>query len=350
MAAARGLGGPAARRAPPTPCSRPPSAPTRSRSARASAAATARAQLVRVLLERLELPVVRRRRRALGARAVRARRADRAHAAQRRARAPARRDGRGGRRAPARTRCAARPRSTAPSCCSRAPTRSSPRRATGVLVAGYGQPSLATAGTRRRAHRRDRRVPRQGARAAARRGRGARSRTASRRGSSSRRSGSSRATCCRRSSARSAATAGSGRRCSSRAQRDHDRPRRACGATRGGCCDALGGAELWAVVKANGYGHGAADCARAALDGGATALCVATVAEALALRRELPDARILVMGPADATSPRRARRGSSSCVSGRRPRGRPGAREARHRHGPLGPLRAGRARRATSSA
>jgi alanine racemase len=63
---------------------------------------------------------------------------------------------------------------------------------------------------------------------------------------------------------------------------------------------ALDGAELWAVVKANGYGHGAADCATAALEGGATALCVATVAEALALRRPLPDARILVLGPAAA--------------------------------------------------
>ena len=52
--------------------------------------------------------------------------------------------------------------------------------------------------------------------------------------------------------------------------------------------DALGGAELWAVVKANAYGHGAADCARAALEGGATALCVATVAEALALRGRVP--------------------------------------------------------------
>lgn len=61
---------------------------------------------------------------------------------------------------------------------------------------------------------------------------------------------------------------------------------------------ALDGAELWAVVKANGYGHGAADCAAAALEGGATALCVATVAEALALRGPLPDARILVLGPA----------------------------------------------------
>ena len=46
----------------------------------------------------------------------------------------------------------------------------------------------------------------------------------------------------------------------------------------------LGGAELWAVVKADGYGHGALDCGRAALDAGATALCVATVDEALELR------------------------------------------------------------------
>src|ERR671934_619561 len=62
---------------------------------------------------------------------------------------------------------------------------------------------------------------------------------------------------------------------------------------------ALDGAELWAVVKADAYGHGALDCARAALEEGATALCVATIAEALALRRELPDMRILVFGPTD---------------------------------------------------
>jgi alanine racemase len=60
----------------------------------------------------------------------------------------------------------------------------------------------------------------------------------------------------------------------------------------------LDGAELWAVVKANAYGHGAVDCAGAALGAGATALCVATVAEALELRRELSTARIVVMGPA----------------------------------------------------
>ena len=63
--------------------------------------------------------------------------------------------------------------------------------------------------------------------------------------------------------------------------------------------DALAGAELWAVVKANGYGHGAVDVARAALEGGATALCVAAVDEGLELRRALPEARIVVMGPTE---------------------------------------------------
>ena len=61
---------------------------------------------------------------------------------------------------------------------------------------------------------------------------------------------------------------------------------------------ALAGAELWAVVKANAYGHGAAEVAGAALGAGATALCVATVPEGLALRREHTIARIVVMGPA----------------------------------------------------
>jgi alanine racemase len=61
---------------------------------------------------------------------------------------------------------------------------------------------------------------------------------------------------------------------------------------------ALGGAELWAVVKANGYGHGAVDVAAAALGAGARALCVATVEEGLELRPEFPTARILVLGPA----------------------------------------------------
>ena len=64
--------------------------------------------------------------------------------------------------------------------------------------------------------------------------------------------------------------------------------------------EALDGAELWAVVKANGYGHGATDVGRAALEAGASALCVVTVAEALELRRELPEARVIVMCPTDA--------------------------------------------------
>jgi alanine racemase len=62
--------------------------------------------------------------------------------------------------------------------------------------------------------------------------------------------------------------------------------------------DVSGPSELWAVVKADGYGHGALDVARAALEGGAGALCVATVAEATELRAGLRDARILVLGPA----------------------------------------------------
>jgi alanine racemase len=61
---------------------------------------------------------------------------------------------------------------------------------------------------------------------------------------------------------------------------------------------ALDGPHLWAVVKANGYGHGAIDVAGAALGAGATALCVATIPEGLELRREYRMERILVMGPA----------------------------------------------------
>jgi alanine racemase len=60
--------------------------------------------------------------------------------------------------------------------------------------------------------------------------------------------------------------------------------------------DVLGGSRLCAVVKANGYGHGAVECARAALAGGATWLAVAAAAEAAELRSQLPDARLLTMG------------------------------------------------------
>jgi alanine racemase len=57
-----------------------------------------------------------------------------------------------------------------------------------------------------------------------------------------------------------------------------------------------GGAELCAVVKANGYGHGDEESARAALAGGATWLAVATGDEASALREAGIDGRLLVMG------------------------------------------------------
>jgi alanine racemase len=56
-------------------------------------------------------------------------------------------------------------------------------------------------------------------------------------------------------------------------------------------------AQLWAVVKADGYGHGASVVGRAALAAGAAKLCVATWEEARALRRDLPDAPVLVMSP-----------------------------------------------------
>jgi alanine racemase len=64
--------------------------------------------------------------------------------------------------------------------------------------------------------------------------------------------------------------------------------------------DALGGSELWAVVKADGYGHGAVDVGRAALEAGATALCASSVAEALVLRSAFREARLVVLGPSSA--------------------------------------------------
>jgi alanine racemase len=57
-----------------------------------------------------------------------------------------------------------------------------------------------------------------------------------------------------------------------------------------------GDAALCAVVKADGYGHGAAECAAAAIKGGASWLAVATGPEALALRATEPEVRVLTMG------------------------------------------------------
>jgi alanine racemase len=56
------------------------------------------------------------------------------------------------------------------------------------------------------------------------------------------------------------------------------------------------GAELCAVVKADGYGHGADGCATAALAGGASRLAVATGAEAAQVGRRFPQVPLLTMG------------------------------------------------------
>ena len=54
-------------------------------------------------------------------------------------------------------------------------------------------------------------------------------------------------------------------------------------------------AQLWAAVKADGYGHGATLAARAAQAGGATGLCVALVQEGVALRDAGVTGPILVL-------------------------------------------------------
>jgi alanine racemase len=60
-------------------------------------------------------------------------------------------------------------------------------------------------------------------------------------------------------------------------------------------------AVVWAVVKADGYGHGAVPVAGAALRGGATGLCVALVQEGVALRTAGIDCPILVLSEQPAT-------------------------------------------------
>ena len=66
------------------------------------------------------------------------------------------------------------------------------------------------------------------------------------------------------------------------------------------------GADLMAVVKADGYGHGAVQVAGAALEGGAAWLGVALVEEGLALRRAGIDAPILVLSEFPAGTERAA--------------------------------------------
>ena len=67
-----------------------------------------------------------------------------------------------------------------------------------------------------------------------------------------------------------------------------------------------GDAQLWAVVKANAYGHDVDRLAQEALAAGARRLCVATLSEARQLRQNGIRASMLVMGPLDEPSVRRA--------------------------------------------
>jgi len=57
------------------------------------------------------------------------------------------------------------------------------------------------------------------------------------------------------------------------------------------------GARFMAVVKADGYGHGAAPVARTALAAGADMLAVARIDEGIALRRDGFEVPILVLNP-----------------------------------------------------
>jgi alanine racemase len=91
------------------------------------------------------------------------------------------------------------------------------------------------------------------------------------------------------------------------------------------CRDVAGAADLWAVVKANAYGHGASVVGGIALEEGAAALCTATAAEAAELRAVYPEARLIVLGPsteADLGLARQARLEITS-VDGRVPEGIP---------------------------
>jgi alanine racemase len=75
------------------------------------------------------------------------------------------------------------------------------------------------------------------------------------------------------------------------------------------------GPALCAVVKANAYGHGAHEAARAALRGGAAWLAVATADEAADLRAVGIDTRILVMGALTPDDLRTARQADADVVA-----------------------------------
>lgn len=67
-----------------------------------------------------------------------------------------------------------------------------------------------------------------------------------------------------------------------------------------------GSAQLWAVVKANAYGHDVDRVAEELVAGGARRICVATLSEARHLRQAGLRVPMLVMGPLDVTGIGRA--------------------------------------------
>ena len=179
----------------------------------------------------------------------------------------------------------------------------------GVLVATYGTPALATAGSGRRADRRRRGVPRQGDGAAARRGRRARSRTASPRSSSSRSAGVDRL----RPAARAAARARRARPAARAARRemrseitiDLGALRRNVGDAR---CARSTARSSGPSSRRTRYGHGAVDCA----GGGARRRRDGALRRDRRRRRSRcgassRSARILVLGPASTARSPQAR-------------------------------------------
>ena len=58
-------------------------------------------------------------------------------------------------------------------------------------------------------------------------------------------------------------------------------------------------ADIMAVVKADAYGHGAIEVAKTLLDNGANGLCIATIGEAIHLRKNGITSRLLILGGTD---------------------------------------------------
>ena len=117
-----------------------------------------------------------------------------------------------------------------------------------------------------------------------------------------------------------------------------------CAPTSGGCARPCPAAALWAVVKADAYGHGAAHRRRDRARGGGRARCASRPSgRGPRCGRRFPSARIVVLGPTvRASSTARAREARLELIVAERPAsgGDPAPRQGRHGHGPLGARRA----------